>query len=131
MNFIEAMESLKSGEKIRNSNWTKDNYIELGDDGFFIKNKREYKCIWLAGIKDLDDDNWEIYKPKISDKEQWNLDAMKFRIINACRNNVADCYCCPMYENICENKSEPNKGYFDDWAKKEIIEAYKLLKEVE
>lgn len=134
MNLIEALQELANGKKIRKRCWNKEQYLTIDKDGLFDDGLNFLTpSISIDSLCDIKMDYWEIYKPKISDKEQWNLDAIKFRIINACSDNIF-CQCCPI-EKRCASKSvfkdSPKDGYLIDWTKKEIIEAYKLLKEVE
>lgn len=62
MNFIEAMEALQRGEKIRQKSW--------GDKKYFLS--KDNTGIYQFSKRDLDSTEWEIYEEPVP----WELDEM-------------------------------------------------------
>lgn len=63
MNFIEALETLKKGGKIKRSYWSKDDfvpYLELLDDYYIGKPSEITKSYGCFSIDDFEADDWEV-----------------------------------------------------------------------
>lgn len=128
MNFIEAMKEAKKGKKIKNSKWA-DAYIQIINGDIVDENYNSY-LLTFHNISDIED-KWEVYKESAFKKEQTQLDAIKYKLIKNC-NEKDSCSECFLSEyDFCFNNRVPNKLMLNDWNKKEIIDAYKILKEGE
>lgn len=127
MNFIEALQELVKGKKIRKRCWDKEQYLQIVDDIGYIKDEDNDipTPIRIYNLDDLRADNWELYK-ECCLKEQTNLESIKFKMVRYCIE-TPDCQACSIHDD-CSKKEVLYESMLDDWTKKEIIDAYKKLK---
>lgn len=85
MNYIEALQELMNGKKIRHKNWDKDEYVHLVKGAICT----DYKGIIELSICDLEDlteDMWEIYQTEedklIQAGKRWEIVTACFRCKN-------------------------------------------------
>ena len=97
MTFLEAMQALKEGKKVRNANWKKNVY--LYEDNKEIRFGGTYIAKYLDD-KDLNYGPWELYKELIlNEKEKEYLS----NVIKPFKNRV--CYIIK-YTKLCDPKEE-------------------------
>ena len=61
MKFWEAMKAMEEGKKVRNKEWTKDQYLYLSVDNEILDEKDQDVGINYIGVSGS---NWEIYEEK-------------------------------------------------------------------
>lgn len=69
MNFEEAFKELLKGRKIRREDWKPDIYVLLGEDRVLKDNNNKLTSI-IFNCDSMINDNWEIYKDPILDKQE-------------------------------------------------------------
>lgn len=76
MIYIEALQALVCGKKIREKRWDKDEYVYL-KQGKITNNYGVRMELAVGNIYDILDDNWELYQAKenklITDGKRWEL----------------------------------------------------------
>lgn len=129
MNIVEALKIAKEqGKKVRpvGAEWFVK-YIEDVDEHYRIWGNNHFD--WLVIDNALED--WEVVPDKKSKEIQYKIDSMKFKIVRYCDENADydDCYDCKI-RRICHTKPySPLRMLLDDWSLKDIVEAYRILKE--
>ena len=93
MNYIEALQALICGKKVREKRWDKDEYVYLKQCDITTNyGDRMELAAW--DIYDITNDNWELYQAK---ENKLITDGKRWKILRACEM----CGC----EN-CERKQE-------------------------
>ena len=76
MNYIEALQALICGKKVRDKRWVKDEYVYL-KHGDITTNYGDRMELAAWDIYDITNDNWELYQAKenklITDGKRWKL----------------------------------------------------------
>lgn len=76
MNYIEALQALICGKKVREKRWDKDEYVYL-KRGDITTNYGDRMELAAWDIYDITNDSWEIYQAKenklITDGKRWKL----------------------------------------------------------
>ena len=76
MNYIEALQALICGKKVREKRWDKDEYVYL-KQGDITTNYGDRMELAAWDIYDITNDSWEIYQAKenklITDGKRWGL----------------------------------------------------------
>lgn len=76
MNYIEALQQLVDGKKIREKNWDKGEYVYILED-LILSEIGSPMDLTIDDIADITNDNWELYQAKenklITDGKRWGL----------------------------------------------------------
>lgn len=134
MNIVEALKLAKEqGKKVRPKG--RDDWVIEYKDGTFLQNYETSDNPYLfcyALAEDILGD-WEIVREKPSKETQYKIDSMKFQIVRHCKNRYS-CLGCKLEENCgidgyMSCNYAPKNNLLDNWSLKDIIEAYRNLKE--
>lgn len=63
MNYIEALQALVDGKKIREKNWNKGEYVYI-EDNPIVTDCGDVIDLVVDDLEDITKDNWEIYQTK-------------------------------------------------------------------
>lgn len=76
MNYIEALQQLVDGKKIREKNWDKGEYVYILED-LILSEIGSPMDLTIDDIADITKDNWELYQTEedklITDGKRWKL----------------------------------------------------------
>ena len=97
MTYIEALQALMNGEKIRHKNWDKDEYVHLVK-GAICTDYRGIIELSICDLEDLTEDNWEIYQ---TEEEKLIQAGKRWEIWNTCCSTEG-----------CENCESENKELY-------------------
>ena len=61
MNYIEALQALVDGKKIREKNWDKGKYVYI-EDYFIVTGCGDVIDLVVDDLEDITKDNWELYQ---------------------------------------------------------------------
>ena len=93
MNYIEALQALVDGKKIKKKDWTDQEYYFIADNKIY--NSLGMECfLSINDEEELTEDTWEIY---MDERDKLIADGKRWKILRACEM----CGC----EN-CERKQE-------------------------
>ena len=81
MNYIEALQALVDGKKIRHKSWGKDAYRFIGADDKFYNNIEVQTPSMIYNKNEILSDSWEIYQ---TEEERLITDGKRWRLIKAC-----------------------------------------------
>lgn len=92
MNYIEALQALMDGKKIRHKNWDKDDYVHLVK-GTICTDYRGRIELSICDLEDLTEDNWEIYQ---TEEDRLIRNGKRWEMYNICYN--INCERCKLYK---------------------------------
>lgn len=81
MNYIEALQQLVDGKKIREKNWDKGEYVYILED-LILSEIGLPIDLTIDDIADITKDNWELYQ---TEEEKLITDGKKWKINNVCK----------------------------------------------
>ena len=133
MTYIEALQELMNGKKIRHKNWDKDEYVHLVK-GAICTDYRGIIELSICDLEDLIEDMWEIYQTEeeklIQAGKRWELYNVCYSInCNACMQHKPQLYkSCKKLESEILLMTVLQKNRISN---KEVDELYNALKDEE
>ena len=126
MTYIEALQELMNGKKIRHKNWDKDEYVHLVK-GAICTDYRGIIELSICDLEDLTEDMWEIYQTEedklIQAGKRWELYITCANTsCGGCRHNLNKC--CQKIGNDTLANMLTDNTISDD----EVDKLYKALK---
>lgn len=126
MNYIEALQELINGEKIRHKNWDEDDYIRI-IKGDIYTDYGEKTDLTICDLEDLTEDSWEIYQTEeerlIQAGKRWELYITCANVsCGGCRHDLNKC-CQKIGKDTLANMLTDNTVSDD-----EVDKLYKALK---
>ena len=80
MNYIEALQALVDGKKIREKNWDKGEYVYI-EDNLIVTDCGDVIDLVVDDLEDITKDNWEIYQ---TEKEKLITNGKRWSIYRTC-----------------------------------------------
>lgn len=133
MTYIEALQELMNGEKIRHKNWDEDDYIRI-IKGDIYTDYGEKTDLTICDLEDLTEDMWEIYQTEeenlIQAGKRWELYNVCYSInCNACMQHKPQLYkSCKKLESEILLMTVLRENRISN---KEVDELYNALKDEE
>lgn len=105
MNYIEALQALVDGKKIREKNWDKGKYVYT-EDNLIVTDCGDVIELVVDVLEDITKDNWEIYQ---TEEERLIADGKRFSVFRKCKGHSCqrcsamnpclykNCEDCPVY----------------------------------
>lgn len=129
MNYIEALQKLMNGEKVRHKNWDENDYIRIVE-GDIHTDYGEKTDLTICDLEDLTEDSWEIYQTEeeklIEAGKRWELYKTCVDITcDGCRHLNSDLH------RLCHELGRENLMSMianNNLKDKEVDELYKALK---
>lgn len=88
MNYIEALQRLVDGKKIREKNWDKGEYVYI-EDNLIVTDCGDVIDLVVDDLEDITKDNWEIYQ---TEKEKLITNGKRWSIYRTCTGiNCSKC----------------------------------------
>ena len=81
MNYIEALQALVDGKKIREKNWDKGKYVYI-EDNLIVTDCSDVVDLVVDDLEDITKDNWEIYQ---TEEERLIADGKRFSVFRKCK----------------------------------------------
>lgn len=101
MNYIEALQALVDGKRIREKDWDKNDYVYI-KDGFITTAYGDSTDLIIDDIDDITDDTWETYQ---TNEDKLMQAGKRWELREACRN--INCGICeskhPKLYKVCDN----------------------------
>lgn len=80
MNYIEALQALVDGKKIKKKDWADQEYYFIADNKIY--NSLGMECfLSINDVEDITKDNWELYQ---TEEDKLITDGKRWRLIKAC-----------------------------------------------
>lgn len=126
MNYIEALQALVDGKKIREKNWDKGEYVYI-EDNLIVTDCGDVIDLVVDDLEDITKDNWEIYQTEkdklIQAGKRWELYITCANTsCGGCRHNLNKC--CQKIGNDTLANMLTDNTISDD----EVDKLYKALK---
>lgn len=83
MNYIEALQALVDGKKIREKNWDKGKYVYI-EDNLIVTDCGDVIELVVDVLEDITKDNWEIYQ---TEEERLIADGKRFSVFRKCKGH--------------------------------------------
>lgn len=83
MNYIEALQALVDGKKIREKNWDKGEYVYI-EDNLIVTDCSDVIDLVVDDLEDITKDNWEIYQ---TEEERLIADGKRFSVFRKCKGH--------------------------------------------
>ena len=133
MTYIEALQALVDGKKIREKNWDKGEYVYI-EDNLIVTDCGDVIDLVVDDLEDITKDNWEIYQTEkeklITNGKRWELYNVCYSInCNACMQHKPQLYkSCKKLESeiLLMTVLQENRI-----SNKEVDELYNALKDEE
>ena len=127
MNYIEALQALICGKKVREKCWDKDEYVYL-KQGDITTNYGDRIELAAWDIYDMTNDNWELYQAK---ENKLITDGKRWRLIKACTDG-GGCEKCErtrkeLYK-FCKLSMRPFYGALLEITDNKVNELYEKVK---
>lgn len=128
MNYIEALQALVDGKKIRHKSWGKDAYRFIGADDKFYNNIEVQTPSMIYNKNEILSDSWEIYQ---TEEERLITDGKRWRLIKACTDG-GGCEKCErtrkeLYK-FCKLSMRPFYGALLEITDNKVNELYEKVK---
>lgn len=128
MNYIEALQALVDGKKIRHKSWGKDAYRFIGADDKFYSDIEAQTSFMIYNKNELLSDSWEIYQ---TEEDKLIADGKRWRLIQACTDG-GGCEKCErtrkeLYK-FCKLSMRPFYGALLEISDDEVDELYNAVK---
>ena len=128
MNYIEALQQLVDGKKIREKNWDKGEYVCI-EDNLIVTDCGDVTDLVIDDVEDITKDNWELYQTEeeklITNGKRWSIYRTCTGLAcSKCRENK------PNLHKICDKISVGSalKGKLGDMPDDEIDKLYEMVK---
>lgn len=126
MNYIEALQQLVDGKKIREKNWDKGEYVCI-EDNLIVTDCGDVTDLVIDDVEDITKDNWEIYQTEedklIQAGKRWELYITCANVsCGGCRHDLNKC--CQKIGNDTLANMLTDNTVSDD----EVDKLYKALK---
>lgn len=126
MNYIEALQALICGKKVRDKRWVKDEYVYL-KHGDITTNYGDRMELTAWDIYDITNDNWELYQAK---ENKLITDGKRWKLLRACE--MCGCENCERKQKELYKFCQRSVGSFDEIlirASDDVVNSiYNLLK---
>lgn len=83
MNYIEALQALVDGKKIKEKNWDKGEYVYI-EDNLIVTDCGDVTDLVVDDLEDITKDNWEIYQ---TEEERLIADGKRFSVFRKCKGH--------------------------------------------
>lgn len=83
MNYIEALQALVDGKKIREKNWDKGKYVYI-EDNLIVIDCGDVIELAVDVLEDITKDNWEIYQ---TEEDKLIADGKRFKVFRECKGH--------------------------------------------
>ena len=84
MNYIEALQALVDGKKIRHKSWGKDIYRFIGADDKFYNDIEAQTSFMIYNKNEILSDSWEIYQ---TEEDRLIADGKRFKVFRKCKGH--------------------------------------------
>lgn len=127
MNYIEALQALVDGKKIRHKSWGKDAYRFIGADDKLYSDIEAQTSFMIYNKNEILSDSWEIYQ---TEEERLITDGKRWKILRACE--MCGCENCERKQEELYKFCQRRIGSFDEIlirvSDDEVNSIYNLLK---
>lgn len=129
MNYIEALQALAEGKKIRHKSWDKGVYRFIGADDKFYNDINAQTSFMIHNKNEILSDSWELYQ---TEEDRLIADGKKWKIYRICR--FTKCSTCeiehPKMHKYCQNSARSVWTIINDYniTDDEVDKLYKALK---
>lgn len=127
MNYIEALQALVDGKKIREKNWGKGEYVYI-EDNLIVTDCSDVIDLVVDDLEDITKDNWEIYQ---TEKEKLITNGKRWSIYRTC-TGLSCSKCRENKPNLRKMCDEINNGALNskvcNMPDDEVDKLYKALK---
>ena len=127
MNYIEALQALVDGKKIKKKDWTDQEYYFIADNKIY--NSLGMECfLSINDEEELTEDTWEIY---MDERDKLITDGKRWRLIQACTDG-GGCEKCErtrkeLYK-FCKLSMRPFYGALLEITDNKVNELYEKVK---
>ena len=126
MNYIEALQALVDGKKIKKKDWTDQEYYFIADNKIY--NSLGMECfLSINDEEELTEDTWEIY---MDERDKLITDGKRWKILRACE--MCGCENCERKQEELYKFCQRRIGSFDEIiirvSDDEVNSIYNLLK---
>ena len=127
MNYIEALQALVDGKKIKKKDWADQEYYFIADNKIY--NSLGMECfLSINDEEELTEDTWEIY---MDERDKLITDGKRWRLIQACTDG-GGCEKCErtrkeLYK-FCELSMRPFYGALLEITDNKVNELYEKVK---
>lgn len=83
MNYIEALQALVDGKKIREKEWREDDYVRI-ENGSIVNDCGDNTDLVIYDTDDITEDNWEIYQ---TEEDKLIADGKRFKVFRECKGH--------------------------------------------
>lgn len=106
MNYIEALQALVEGKKIREKNWNKNRYLFLSQNGDICNAYGVTITVSINEKEDILGNDWEIYQ---TEEERLTADGKRWKIYMCCDNCKSCLHCEGKQEELYRLCSKDNR----------------------
>ena len=126
MNYIEALQRLVDGKKIKKKDWAEQEYYFIADNKIY--NSLGMECsLTIDDEEELTEDTWEIY---MDERDKLIADGKRWKILRACE--MCGCENCERKQEELYKFCQRRIGSFDEIlirvSDDEVNSIYNLLK---
>ena len=126
MNYIEALQALVDGKKIKKKDWADQEYYFIADNKIY--NSLGMECfLSINDEEELTEDTWEIY---MDERDKLITDGKRWKILRACE--MCGCENCERKQEELYKFCQRGIGSFDEiiirLSDDEVNSIYNLLK---
>ena len=126
MNYIEALQRLVDGKKIKKKDWADQEYYFIADNKIY--NSLGMECfLSINDEEELTEDTWEIY---MDERDKLIIDGKRWKILRACE--MCSCENCERKQEELYKFCQRRIGSFDEIiirvSDDEVNSIYNLLK---
>ena len=126
MNYIEALQALVDGKKIKKKDWADQEYYFIADNKIY--NSLGMECfLSINDEEELTEDTWEIY---MDERDKLITDGKRWKILRACE--MCGCENCERKQEELYKFCQRRIGSFDEIiirvSDDEVNSIYNLLK---
>ena len=126
MNYIEALQALVDGKKIREKNWDKGKYVYI-EDYFIVTGCGDVIDLVVDDLEDITKDDWELYQ---TEEDKIIQAGKRWKIWRACE--MCGCENCERKQEELYKFCQRRIGSFDEIiirvSDDEVNSIYNLLK---
>lgn len=126
MNYIETLQALVDGKKIREKNWDKGEYVYI-EDNFIVTDCGDVIDLVVDDLEDITKDKWELYQ---TEEDKLIQAGKRWKIWRACE--MCGCENCERKQEELYKFCQRRIGSFDEIiirvSDDEVNSIYNLLK---
>ena len=127
MNYIEVLQQLVDGKKVREKCWDKGDYVCI-EDNLIVTDCGDVTDLVIDDVEDITKDNWELYQ---TEEDKLITDGKRWRLIKACTDG-GGCEKCErtrkeLYK-FCKLSMRPFYGALLEITDNKVNELYEKVK---